>query len=102
MSSTGRTPLARFLIWWLVRSLLGAVALAILTYLGDWAVFMARGKPTGQVTVNRYLATPLKGNNTEVDFEGEQPVSCAGSIFPQSGMQACWYLRRHLTQFDRP
>lgn len=90
--------LRRQIMQWTERILLGSVALAALTYGGDYAVFSLRGKPLDQVTVNRYLAVPLKGNKTEFDFQGSQPVACSRSIFPQAGWSPCWYLRRHTTQ----
>jgi hypothetical protein len=97
-----RNRLTRLLLRLLGGSLAGAALLCAIAYVGDWTVFAISGSPTEQVTVVRYLATPLKGNNTEVDFEGRQSVSCARAIFPHSGNQPCWYLRRHPTQFDRP
>jgi hypothetical protein len=97
-----RTPLASFLIRWLLRTLIGALAILVLSFLGDWVVFQLRGRPIEQILVNRYLATPLKGNNTEVDFEGTMQIPCSRTLYPQSGSQPCWYLRRHPTQFERP
>lgn len=86
------------LLRWTERVLLGAVALLALIYGGDYVVFALRGKPVDQVTVNQYLAVPLKGNKTEFDFQGSQPQACARAIFPQGGWSPCWYLRRHTTQ----
>jgi hypothetical protein len=94
MSQNMRSRLLR----WTERVLLSAVALLALSYGADYAVFALRGKPADQVTVNRYLAVPLKGNKTEFDFQGSQPMTCARSIFPQGGWSPCWYLRRHTTQ----
>jgi hypothetical protein len=100
--SAERTPLMRFLLRWLVRLVVGAAVLAAVVYLGDWLVYIARGGPTDEMTVNRYLATALKGNKTEVDFEGTEQAMCAKALFSRGGMQACWYLRRHPSQFDMP
>ena len=93
-----RGDLRTTLLRWTERILLGAVAMAALAYGCDLAVFSLRGKPVDQVTVNRYLAVPLKGNKTEFDFQGSQPQACARAIFPQGGWSPCWYLRRHTTQ----
>jgi len=41
------------------------------------------------------MSTPLKGDKTEYFYEGTGPVSCSESLFPQSGWQPCWYLRKH-------
>jgi hypothetical protein len=86
---------------WLERILFGSVALAIILYGGDWAIFDLRHQPIGQVTVNRYLAVPLKGNKTEFDFQGSGPMPCAHALFPQSGISPCWYLTRHTSQFTQ-
>jgi hypothetical protein len=100
--ANSRTPLASFLIRWLTRLVLGAICLLVAAYLCDWLIFIVRGKPAGQVVVSQYLATPIRGNNTEVDFEGSQPVSCSVALFPQAMGLPCWYLRRHPNQFERP
>lgn len=86
--------------------LLRRVCVAILTsaaflYGMDVAIFTLRGKPLHQVTVNRYLAVPLKGNKTEYDYEDSQPVACSQSLFPQYGWNPCWYLHRHTTHADK-
>jgi hypothetical protein len=80
---------------WLGFTLLGLLGLAALVYIGDGVTFYLRGKPLDQVTVSRYLAAPLKGNKTEYYFEGTQPTSCVRALFPQAGLNPCWYLRRH-------
>jgi len=98
IESRVRRNLKPVLLKWTERVLLGAVALSALTYAGDYLVFTLRGKPLDQVTVNRYLAVPLKGNKTEFDFQGSQPSTCARAIFPQGGWSPCWYLRRHTNQ----
>jgi hypothetical protein len=86
---------------WLFRIPLATLILLALAYGGDSAIFAIRGNPLDQVTVNRYLAVPLKGNKTEFDFEGSQPVPCARALFPQAGHSPCWYLRRHTTVSDK-
>jgi hypothetical protein len=86
---------------WAERALLGILGAAILAYFLDWAVFTLRGKPLSQVAVNSYLSVPLKGNKTEYDYEGTQPIPCARALFPQAGSSPCWYLRRHTTQADK-
>jgi hypothetical protein len=80
---------------WLGMSLLAVLILAALAYVGDYAIFMLRGQPVDQVTVTKYMAAPLKGNNTEFYYEGTGPVSCAKALFPQNGMNPCWYVRKH-------
>jgi len=94
-------PLHSRIALWIERILLSILALSVLIYGADWAVFTLRGKPLSQVTVNRYLSVPLKGNKTEYDYEGTQPIPCSVSLFPQLGLSTCWYLRRHSIQNDR-
>lgn len=84
-------------------TLLGVAAAALLLYLGDaiaLRVRMAHGTAYGTVEVNQFLATPLKGQKEEYDLIGTVPVTCARSIFPQSGMPACWWLNRHRSQWQ--
>jgi len=84
----------RIVLGWAGRILLvSGVALAAV-YVGDFIVFTLRGKPMDQVVVNRYLATPLKGNKTAYYFESSGPEPCAKALFPQAGRPACWRLRR--------
>lgn len=92
----------RFLRWlgtaakWLLLA-------AVVVYAGDWAVFhvrAARGTGYDTVEVQEFLSTPLKGSKTEYDYMGTADVSCARALFPHSGAPACWWLRRHTTQWE--
>jgi len=87
--------LLQTILRWTAFVLLGALAAAALTYLGDTVTYMLRGQPTDQITVSRYMSAPLKGDKTEYFYEGTGPMSCSKSLFPQSGWQPCWYLRKH-------
>lgn len=89
-----RTP-AQLIFRWTAGILLAILAAGAFIYVGDYAVFLLRGQPLGQVNVTRYMAAPLKGNKTELYYEGSGPLSCAKALFPQNGWQPCWYLRRH-------
>ena|ERR1700722_1653598 len=89
-----RTP-AQMILRWLALTVVAILAAAALLFVGDYAVFMLRGKPQDQVTVTRYMSAPLKGNKTELYYEGTGPMPCAKAIFPQNGWQPCWYMRRH-------
>ncbi len=89
-----RTP-GPMIFRWVALTLLGIVASAALVYLGDYVIFLVRGQPLDQITVTRYMAAPLKGNKTELYYEGTGPMSCSKSLFPQNGWSPCWYLRRH-------
>ncbi len=83
---------------WLQRVLVALVALFVVVYGGDWAVYKLRGAPASKVTVNRFLTVPLKGNKIEYDYEGTTDVTCSVSLFPQAGQNPCWYLRTHPNQ----
>lgn len=89
-----RTP-AQMILRWLAFTVLGILAAAALLFVGDFVVFLLRGKPHDQITVTGYMAAPLKGDNTEFYYEGTGPMPCAKAIFPQNGWQPCWYVRRH-------
>jgi hypothetical protein len=75
---------------------------AIVLWVSDWAVFrlrLARGTAFDSVQVDEYLSTALKGNKQEYDYLGTAQVTCARAIFPH-GAPACWWLRRHTTQWE--
>ncbi len=70
----------------------------VAVYVGDWAVYHLRGTPNAQITVNRYLSVPLKGNKQEYDYLGTMTVTCARSLFPQGALSPCWQVRRNADQ----
>lgn len=86
------------IVRWAVRVLLAFVGLFIAVYVGDSAVFLLRGSPLGKVTVNRYLAIPLKGNKQEFDYQGTVDAPCASALFPQKGLDPCWQVRRNANE----
>jgi len=91
----------RLIARWIGRILIAATAITALTYLADSAIFYLRGNPTAQITVNHYMAVPLKGSKIEYDFQGAGPEGCSQSFFPQGGASPCWYIRRHTNQFQK-
>jgi hypothetical protein len=90
--------MTRWLLRWLQRVVVVLAVIIVATYAGDWAIYKLRGSPQSQVTVNRYVTIPLKGNRQEFDFLGSSAVSCSVSLFPQAGQSACWQLRRNPNQ----
>lgn len=87
----------------LQRILITLLALAALTYLGDfilWQVRMARGTGMGSIAVETYLSTALKGNKAEYDYLGTQAEPCANALFPHGNAPACWWLARHTQQWE--
>lgn len=83
--------------------LIAALILFGVLYAGDWLVWRwraAHGNGTDTVQVRQFLATSLKSNKTEYDLLGVAPETCSRSIFPQDGNPACWWLRRHTSQWE--
>ncbi len=70
-----------------------------LTYAVDYLVFHYRvshnRQPYGQVTVYAYDAIPQKSGKTELIFDPPELQTCVNALFPHSGDEPCWYLRRH-------
>jgi hypothetical protein len=82
---------------------IGALILFGVLYSGDWLIWrwrMAHGTGNGTVEVRQFLATSLKGSKTEYDLLGIVQEPCSVSIFPQQGNPACWWLRRHSSQWE--
>jgi len=76
---------------------------AVVVWLTDWGIFRvreARGTAFDTVQVQEFLSTALKGNKQEYDYMGTAQVSCARALFPHGGAPACWWLRRHTTQWE--
>ena len=76
---------------------------AVLLWVCDWAAYRiraVRGTAFDSVQVEEYLSTALKGNKQEYDYMGTAEMSCARAIFPHGGAPACWWLRRHTTQWE--
>ena len=90
----------RWLGWWLLRALVAFAAVFLAAYAVDWTVYKLRGSPQSSVAVNSYMSIPLKGQKTEYDFEGTANVSCAVALFPHSGEDSCWHLRRNHDQWE--
>lgn len=79
------------------------VVLAVVLWVGDWLVFhirASRGNGYDTVQVQEFLSTALKGNKEEYDYLGTAEVTCARSIFPHAATPACWWVRRHRTEWE--
>jgi hypothetical protein len=90
----------RFLGRWLLRILVSFAAVTLAAFALDWTVYKLRGSPQSQVTVNRFLSVPLKGQKTEYDFLGTADLPCPVALFPHGGEMPCWYLQLHPNQWD--
>ena len=79
------------------------VALAAL-YGGDWLVYRyraAHGTAIDSVKVNQFVAVPLKNGKDEFDYVGSQQVGCVRALFPWSGDEPCWWVRRHAEEQEK-
>jgi hypothetical protein len=88
---------------WMTRGVQILVAALVLLYAGDWAVTRFRithGTAFQTVQVHQFLATPLKGQKEEFDYDGDAAATCTRSIFPQADNPPCWWLKRNTTQWE--
>lgn len=89
---------------WAVRFVLALVALAVLSYAGDWLLWrmrVARGAGIGSVQVTRMVVAPLKGSREEYYMDGTEEMPCSHSLFPEGGNQPCWWMRQHRIVYER-
>jgi len=92
-----------------VKRILGRIALAlvvaaIVVYAVDWGVWrvrVARGGGVGTVQVNWFAVAELKGGKEDYYPDGNGPVKCSQSVFPQGGVNPCWWVVRHPVVFER-
>jgi hypothetical protein len=88
---------------YLGRVAIGTLILLAALYAGDWLAWkyrLAHGTANDSVEVDQFLATPLKGSKTEYDMVGSFQQACTRSIFPHQGNPACWWVRRHSSQWE--
>jgi hypothetical protein len=83
----------------LIRFAAGLLLLAMLAYPVDFAIWRTRvalsRDAMGSVEVTRVVAAELKGNKEDYYFDGTATLACSRSLFPQGGVNACWWQRRH-------
>ena len=91
----------RLLGRWLLRVLVAFAVISLVTFVIDWTTYKLRGSPQSIVAVSQFMAVPLKGQKTELDYLGTANVPCAVALFPQAGMDPCWYLRRNANQWEK-
>jgi hypothetical protein len=81
----------------------GLAALLLLVYIADFAWLQVRASRNqssayDSVQVEVVEQIPQKGNKAEYVPEDPRTQTCVRSIFPHTGDQPCWYLRRHAQQ----
>lgn len=87
----------------ILRFLQGALIGAVIVYASDWGLLqyrIAHGTGYGQVQVNQFLGTPLKGNKEEYDLMGQIQRSCVRSLLPEPEGVPCWWLEKHQNEWE--
>lgn len=83
----------------LKRIALIMAGLLALAYAGDYAALripIPKGRvPYSTVTVRPYYDVGLKSGKSDLYFLDPQKQTCVNSLFPHSGYNPCWYLRKH-------
>ena len=85
----------------LADALLWLLALILLLWCGDWAVWRIRvrhGSAYSSVQVTQLLLTPLKNHRVKADEQSITDQPCVRALFPHAGEDPCWWLRRHAEQ----
>ncbi|HEX4036449.1 MAG TPA: hypothetical protein VHX37_00195 [Acidobacteriaceae bacterium] len=93
----------RRILGWVGEAVKVLLVAAVVVYGVDWGVFEVRaahGTGYDTVQVEQYLSTPLKGSKTEYDYMGTATENCARALFPHGGAPACWWLKKHTTQWE--
>jgi hypothetical protein len=84
------------------RWILIAGASILFLYLADYASLVYRipngREQYGSVQVQKLLAVPQKDRKTEFIADPPEAQQCVHSLFPQLGLEPCWYLARHAQQ----
>ncbi|MEO6803431.1 MAG: hypothetical protein ABI197_09345 [Granulicella sp.] len=88
---------------WTARGLQLLIGALVLLYAADWAYLRARisrGTAFQTVQVHQFIATPLKGQKEEFDYDGDVATTCSSALFPQAGNPPCWWLKRHTSHWE--
>ena len=92
----------KFIVQILAKAIAALMLLTALAYPVDFAIWRTRlalshdGRGgMGSVEVKQVIAAELKGNKEEYYFNGTTSVDCSKSLFPQGGVNACWWQERH-------
>ena len=92
----------KFVVRILAKSIAALALLTALAYPVDFAIWRTRvalshdGRGGMEsIEVKQVIAAELKGNKEEYYFNGTTSVDCSKSLFPQGGVNACWWQERH-------
>ena len=73
--------------------------LAVTLYAGDYLLLKERihkgQEPFDTVQVESYSAVPEKNNRVEFFYDEPETEECVRALFPHSGDNPCWYVKRH-------
>jgi hypothetical protein len=104
MAEPKQYSIEAFFFRWVFRILIGIALLTAALYVVDFTIWRLRVSAhggMGTVTVDRVVAAELKGSKEDYYFDGTQDVSCSRSIFPQGGVNPCWWQQKHHEVIDR-
>jgi len=96
--------LERYALRMVLRGLGVLVLLAAVAYPADWALWrvrVARGGGMGQVEVSLFTVAELKGGKEDYYPNGTIVLGCSESLYPQGGVNPCWWQRRHRELIQR-
>jgi hypothetical protein len=77
---------------------IGAAALLIIWYVGDYLSLKIRNTSLSTVQISKLYAVPQKDGKTSYEPGEIETQTCVNSMFPHMGYSPCWYLKRHRTQ----
>ena len=83
---------------------LGILVVAVVSFVVDWGVWRARvagGGGMGTVQVTWFQVASLKGGKEDYYPDGNGPVTCSESVYPQGGVKPCWWVERNPVVFER-
>ena len=104
MAQPKQYTIEAFFFRWVLRVLIGIAAIAAALYVLDFAIWRMRVAAhggMGTVTVNRVVAAELKDSKEDYYYDGKEDVACSRSLFPQGGVNACWWQQKHLEVINR-
>ena len=88
----------KYVIKLLVRTVIYLVLIVVAAYPVDWAIWKVRvaiGNGIGQEQVSHMTSAAMKGGKSSYYYDGTAMMDCSKSLFPQTGVGACWWVKRH-------
>ena len=87
---------------WVGRILLALVLLPLATFAVDYAVWAARGFPSGRMDVDVYTVMELKGQKEDYGEPDVQSRTCSQRLFSTVSVPSCRWLQQHREIVQRP